>query len=173
MDVIRHPVILCEISENQVLLIQLIPRHGVRDVVFGNKQRMFVFHFRFRRYRRLQKRVGADGARVGEGHIVQRLVGQLVVHGSGNPAFRQVKPVGPAQLQVKLLHRCVCRPNSKGRGEEQDNRQGNQDAEYSFSHFALPPYRYVFLRFTVSAVQAPPLMNSSANHNIRLLLSPV
>ena len=43
----------------------------------------------------------------------------------------------------------------------------------SFLHFSLPPYRYVFLRFTVSAVQTPPLMNSSAIHSIRLLLSPV
>lgn len=47
------------------------------------------------------------------------------------------------------------------------------DTEYSFLHFALPPFRYNFLRFTVSAVKTPPLMNSSANHNTRLLLSPV
>ena len=142
MDVIRHPVILCEISENQVLLIQLIPRHGVRDVVFGNKQRMFVFHFRFRRYRRLQKRVCADGARVGEGHIVQRFVGQLVVHGPGDPGSRQVKPVGSACLQVKLLRcrvRRICRRNGKGQGKKQDNRQGKQDERQSFLHFSLPP----------------------------------
>ena len=45
MDVILYPVILCEIApEDQILFVQLIPGHGVRDVVFGNKQRMFIFH---------------------------------------------------------------------------------------------------------------------------------
>ena len=62
------------------------------------------------------------------------------------------------------------RPSAKrfSRHKAEHHTKGEQDTEYSFSHFALPPGRYAFLRFTVSTVQAPPLMNS-----IRLLLSPV